>query len=274
MVIERCPPERLGELEALLQEGFPSLRGRPLSERFPHAGPPLVALGAGGAILGTTATRAFRWQAGGEDWRGLMIGLVFTLPEARGGGIAGRLLEAAVAVEGLDFAVLWAARRDLYERHGWAAGDTGAVAEVRGRGGDGGGVPLDEALAARLAALRGTGGVQRAACDWLAVPPPALAVEAHVAGGAYALAGRRDGHGYVYELAGDPAGFGAVWDSLLGAYAQLLVNDSAGSPSGAWLERERGVRFAPRPLALWRALSPRAGDVARRGWYVPWLDRL
>jgi GNAT superfamily N-acetyltransferase len=284
ITIERCSPGRLGELERLLQLGFASLGGRALGDRFPHAfapgREPLVALGSDGAILGVTATRPFTWQADGEEYKGLMVGLVFTIPAARGAGIARRLVGTAAdkgRASGRDFAVLWAARRTLYARLGWSMGDTGVVADVDGSG-DSGAQELDDELVTRLEHIRGSissDGVRREPRDWLAVPPPALSVEAHVRGErAYALVGRRGGQGFVYEMAGDPAGFHDVWASVLSSHDRLVVNDHRGSPTCRWLERECGVRFRPRPLAMWRALSPSVGDVAARSWHVPWLDRL
>ncbi len=269
--IEPCPPRRLPELLAFVAEGFPSLRGVPADVRFPPAFRPepngrLVALGARGAIEGSTVVRPCRFG----DVPGAMLGMVLVAPEARGRGLGGELVRAAErwAVEhGARFAVLWTGRHGFYGRLGWELADPRGTGAVAGTG-DGGGRSqgLD---AARCAAVRGPGPLDR---DWASVPPGARAVESHhdADGRAYALVGRGEDVAHLYELVGEEDAFPEVWASASAAHARILIDEVPGSRAARWLERHAGVALAPAPQAMWRALGPDApvGD------HVPWFDRV
>lgn len=282
-----CPPWRAAELDGFLAAGFPSLGAVPASRRFPHAlfpGAPGVLVALEERIVGACVVRSFTARVEGERVTAAMIGLVLVAPERRSAGLGSRLVAAAEAharAQGARVAVLWAKRHGFYERLGWEPGDAGAIAELdpgdaaTAAPGDAPARPPDPEVIALIESVRRPAEapvVERDARAYAALPPPGVALEAHVApdGRAYALVARTPERGYVVDLEGAPDALPAVWTSVRRAHARLLVNARAGSRAQEWLAAEGALAFAPQRLALWRRLDPSAPS----GWHVPWLDRI
>jgi predicted N-acetyltransferase YhbS len=83
------------------------------------------ALFDGPRLVSHLAVRRVTLQGSAGPFRAALIGSVATAPGERGRGLAGRLLAEAMADcrrDGLDAAMLWAERPDLYQRAGFAAG--------------------------------------------------------------------------------------------------------------------------------------------------------
>lgn len=268
--IVACPPERYAELDAVLADGFASLRGVPASLRFPHVfgaaeATVFVAIDDDDRIVGSTAVRVCHVDRGRSDFA--MIGLVLTMPDLRGRGLGSALVRHADAHAGTESTVLWTSRHGFYARLGWTSpADTGRVALAVGDGGAGRPGPPDASAQAAIEALRNSE-VRRAPAAYRAVPAPGLAVEAHFdpAGRAYALVSATRERAFVVDMDGDPAGFPGVWASLTATHRSLLVNAEGGSAAERWLRERAGLDFAPQQITMWRGPE---------GAYVPWFDRI
>lgn len=242
------------EVAALFEAAFDS-RHVPWTRRFPHIDS-YIGLEVGGSIVSAAALRTLAWTDG---LRVTGVGLVCTDAAARGAGYASALLHEVPRP-----AVLWAGRHDLYLRAGWELADTALTGRTSG---DPAAPAVEGSPAAAVAPLRGPG-VQlvRDARVYRVLPAPARTLTAHLAGGAYALAGRAGETAYLYELDGDPAGFAEVWARVRAGAREVVVNAEAGTPAARWLVREGATQLAPQALALW------SGAWEHR--HVPWLDRL
>lgn len=257
-----------------------------LARRFPqafaagaHAN--LVFAALDDRIAGALIMRPFDWSWMGRRERGAMLGAVCTAPELRGQGVATEVLrfsrQRAVA-QGAAFAVLWTAQPQVYRASGWRSCDhalrgdwiTGTAASRLQAG-----KPVNIVTARRLHRMRSAlraDGVVRSARDFTAIPMPATRVEAFFHHGAYALAGRRAGEGFVYEMAGPEASFDVLVARLRGAFRRITVNCAANGAARRAFERCARIAWHPQQLAMWLPLTRRRPPFAR--WYVEYLDRI
>lgn len=296
MDIARTTPDALGPLETALDREFVTRRGRSgtLRARYP------LAFGAtceflvsrqDGHARACLAGRRVVWRDPAGDRHGVMIGLVYTVPEARGRGLGTALVRAALeifAAEGCDFAVLWSRLAGFYESAGFRRADCGVLGRATGEAGISGpppGEPLVRLSAAELAALErlrrtgGEAGIDRPAAAWRTTPLPADEVRVLRSGppadpAAYLLFGCAADRRIVYEIAGDPSAGAALWQALCAGTAAILVNDRRGSPSQRRLDAHAAIAWEAQRLACWAPLSPAMHACDFADWYVPYLDRI
>lgn len=257
-----------------------------LARRFPEAFAPgnhrnLVVASADGQVAGALVMRLFDFSWEGRCERGAMLGSVWTAPHLRGQGVATAVLRYArqrAAAQGASFAVLWTALPQVYRASGWRSFDPAlrgewitGIAAARLRAGK----VIDMAVAKRLHGMRTAlqaNGVMRSVRGFTAIPMPAERVEAFFHGGAYALAGRRAGEGFVYEMAGPDAAFEGLVERLRGAFARITVNCAADGPVQRAFRRCAGIAWHSQQFAMWRSLTRRRPPFER--WYVDYLDRI
>lgn len=271
---------------ALLDEEFIFSRGRALSfsVRFAAAlaqpDSRMLLVRSGERIGAALLLRPFDWITPERRWRAAMVGLVWTRRDLRGRGIGLALLREAEALmreSGIEFAVLWSTRSAFYARAGWLAADCGMLGHWTG--GDAGAAASAPAreLWPAIHALRESLGGERVARDlsaYGALLPPATERDAFVEHGAYALIGRRDATGYVFEIGGAAQGLPAIWAAMSGRYREIFINVRRDGSAHAWLSSLPAIAWQEQQLAMWLPLS--AGfDAAQFGrWYLPFLDRI
>ena len=284
-----CTVAEWPALLAALDQTFVTERGRSgsLARRFPDAlgQPPLADLRVvreAGVIVSCCAARRFDWQSPEGLWRGAMIGMVWTRPEARGRGLAAQVLDftlQALDADGVDFAVLWSSLPRYYERLGWQRHDRGVLGISAGTAAAAtpAEAPPDPTTLERLRAAHEPLRVRRTSGAWQSVPLPATRTRllADEKGGAgYALLGEHDDTRYVYEVVGETACFPALWAKITAGAGRVYVNESLGSPFHRWLVTHTATQFSAQALAHWWPLSHRARTGPWRGWHIPWFDRI
>lgn len=269
---------------ALFDGEFIQGRGRTLSlgQRLP------AVFGANGATtwsardagecVAALVTRPFDWQDDGATLRGAMVGLVCTRPAYRGKGLATRLLDMALASlreQQVRFAVLWAARPDVYERAGWHFADRGMLGRLRGA--DARQVGASDAPwpgPSELSLLRRGPRLARADADWRSLLPPSTRSRIVTGNACYAVIGELGRAGYLLDIDGDPAGMEGLVRSVAGNYDELLLNVPGNGPTHTALATIPGIQWEQQRLAGWKALDDGI-DAARFGnWYLPFLDRI
>jgi GNAT superfamily N-acetyltransferase len=256
------------DAEALANAVFVDSRGRPpaLAQRFPGlfgGEGEAITLERDGRLVAALVMRPLVWL----DMTVIAIGLVAVEEEVRSRGLGHELLRAAlsrVRERGIKSCVLWARRHELYVEAGFSLHDVGVLGEAAGLPGAPG-VAVVAPAPVQLAPLRDPGAPARPAARWHTIPLPATEVRAAVTNDGYAVFGVHGDDRFVYELAGDPASFDALWQAVRAGARHVTINERHGSPAQIWLAAQ-GVRFKPQALALWRGPTP-----AR---YVPWLDRI
>lgn len=239
--------------------------------------------------------RPFVLAGNDGDWQGAMIGMVWTHPAARGLGLATQVLAEILAVQraaGRDFAVLWSALDGFYTARGWQAADCGmlgaadlapmaapATGDVRAACVES--VPLAgpgaDAAIARVEDLRRdtpAACVARDALAWRTVPLPAAHCALHLTADAWALSGHDGDRAWLYEMAGAPAAYAALWHAVTRDTAHIVVNVADDTPACAWLRAHAPLQWQQQRLACWQALTPRAASLDFSRCYVPWFDRI
>jgi hypothetical protein len=125
-----------------------------------------------------------------------------------------------------------------------------------------------------------TAQVARAADDYRQLPLPAENVELIWHGqtartACYALLGHAGDTSILYEMVGNPDGFTALWAAVRShSQRRLLINDSTGSGSHAWLAQDAGITWQDKKLAMWLPLSERMEIARVSQWYIPYFDRI
>ena len=288
-IIDCCTEAEWPVLLAALDATFVTERGRTgsLASRFPNAMGQTafsntLVLRTGEEISSCCVMREFDWITPDAQWRGAMIGMVYTRAATRGRGYAAQVLSHAITqlhAKGVDFAVLWSGLDHYYENLGWMRHDRGIIGVLN--------VTLPPALSrhplptfAQLNHLQRehqTQRVQRDAADWTVTPLPAHTTEtawAMADEDAYALFGLNGETRYVYEVVGKPESFPMLWHQISAGARQVYVNDVVGSAWHRWLIANTAMQFKDQALAHWRLLSPRAHQARWRGWHIPWFDRI
>ncbi len=285
--IRSCTPAELPELIALLDAEFISSRGRSLSlaRRLPGAleaanCPNILLACADDAILASITVKRFDWVTPERTWRGAMIGLVYTRPQARGQGHASRLLRQAaedLRADGTAFAVLFTAQPEFYRRLGWANADCGLFGTCASAGGAAAGCRSgDAATIERLRRADAKPYMPRTGASYDALPLPAdrLVRRASPAGDAYAIYGLHGDSAYVYEFGGAPSGFPALWQDVCSAARSVHVNARGESAGHQWLAAHAELAWREQALAMWLPLAEPACARHFGDWYVPYLDRI
>jgi len=290
VTVSVCGAAERDQAIALMHEEFIASRGRSLSllERFPAAfaqpDATLLAAREGERMVAALLMRPFAWRTPQGVLRGVMIGMVCTHREHRGKGLGSALMaEAARLLQGrADFGVLWTTQPDFYRRLGWVPADCGVLGRMQGEGA----APVMiagevDALLPQIHAAREAQDGKRVerslehslAC-YRTLLPPAVAREALMIGGSYALIGRMDDNAYVYELGGDSRGIAALGDALKARYAAITLNLMRGSLAHQSLASRPDIVWSGQSLAMWLPVSG-AVDMARvASWYIPFLDRI
>lgn len=301
IAIRSATPADLPRLLPLLDEEFVFAKGRDISlaERFPTlfaaAQSPnlLLAVDEAQEIAAALAMRRFSWRDEEEIFSAAMIGAVYTRPDRRGQGLASRLLQEAaqrLRQDDVDFAVLWTGQPAFYARLGWQAADCGLLGSIEL-------APSKPALPAGVRALplnAATAQVEalrrrclpaltlRSPDDYRQLPLPAEHIELlwmETDGQpAYALFGTRGDYALVYELVGEladePAGFPALWQSICAGRRQVWVNEQAGSPAQRWLGAHTPIVWQEKPLAMWLPLRQDLPLARLAQCYIPFFDRI
>lgn len=297
-VARAATPADLARIVPQLDQQFVFGKGRRISlaQRFPavycaeNAGN-LFVLEENGEILSSLACKRFEWLHDGGQWRGAMIGAVYTRPARRGEGLASRLLDYSIKSlrdSGTDFAVLWTDQPAFYARLDWVSADRGVLGEFAGAPATAeprssvASMPAQSADAASIERIRrrwcdcltsrGTG-------DYRQLPPPAETVDVFAWNAAsdeaaYALVGNHGDTSILYELIGHPGGFPSLWHEVCRSRRRILANDASGSPSHQWLAQNTRLVWQPKPLAMWRPLSAQADMSRVAHWYIPYFDRI
>ena len=288
-IIDCCTEAEWPALLAALDATFVTERGRTgsLASRFPNAMGQTafsntVVLRTGEEISSCCVMREFDWITPDAQWRGAMIGTVYTRAAARGRGYAAQVLSHALTplhAKGVDFAVLWSGLDHYYENLGWTRHDRGLLGTLNL-------APSPALFHHPLPALDRLSHLQREnqpqrvprkAMDWTVTPLPASTTEifwAEADDDAYALVGVNGESRYVYEVVGKPANFPRLWQQICAGAGQVYVNDVVGSAWHRWLIANTAMQFKDQALAHWRLLSPRALQARWRGWHIPWFDRI
>ena len=264
--IGSCRADEYPALLAALDYTFVTARGRTasLATRFPQAlGADRLAtircLREDDEIRACLVTRPFTWITRGSEWRGAMIGMVYTTPAARGRGLATQLL---------------AITDGFYERLGWVRHDVGVLGTVILSS------LMDAApiLVAQTAPLplrmRPTARVMRDALAMHAMPLPATSCELVEYGAAYALYGRDDDTVYLYEAIGATTDFPALWSAVSHGATRIMINECANSAFYTWLSANTAVSWRPQRQTYWRMLSARAQTAPYAQWHIPYFDRI
>jgi predicted N-acetyltransferase YhbS len=277
----------LPALIALLDEEFIFSKGRSasLARRFPTAlhpdnCPNILVACRGGEIAASTVIKRFDWITPERNWRGAMIGLVYTRPTERGKRLASQLLRTAeekLRTDGTAFAVLFTAQPEFYRRLGWTSADCGVFGTYASAGGaasdcTSAGAHAFEALRLRSPRAHMT----RDSASYRTLPPPAERLEMLVSpgGAAYAIYGVQADRAYVYEFGGAASGYAALWQHICAAPRTVYINENRGSASQQWLAAIPGISWRDQALAMWLPLAEPDSERCYARWYIPFLDRI
>lgn len=296
--IRAATPDDLKKLLLLLDNEFVFDKGRrvSLAQRFPAVYctgniSNIFIVEENGMVVSALATKHINWLDKGESFHGVMLGAVYTHPHRRNEGLASRLLAWAAEKsrqDGIDFAVLWAAKPTFYARLGWIASDCGLLGEATGYANMDGPPNEVETAPANSADFQAIERIRqrwldslilRCTDDYRQLPLPAETVDLLLCGEntertGYALVGCGGGTNIVYEMIGHPDSFQALWRKICGLPQRIIVNDHPGSASYLWLAKNAPVTWHVKPLAMWLPLSAKA-DMARiAGWHIPYFDRI
>lgn len=287
-----CSPADLERLIPLLDEAFVFGKGRTVSLRlrFPtvfchdnlHN---LLLCSDGDEIASALAIRRFDWRDGSETFRGAMIGAVYTHPARRGKGFASHLLKMAetrLRAEKADFGVLWTGQPSFYARLGWVSADCGLLGEVE----PGASMPEPPAGVTTMPIETGAPLLEKVRREWLnamtlrraedyrQLPLPAERMDLLWREDAYALLGSSGTTGFLYELAGHPDGYPALWQEACRNRRRIFVNDRIDSPSCRWLTNHTRISWQNQNLAMWLPLSERVAPPRPGQWVIPYFDRI
>ena len=240
----------------------------------------VVAGRNGRRLISALLGRPFTWIEGNRRWRAVMIGLVCTASPYRGRGYAAAVLNAAEqhcrALEH-DFAVLWAANHEVYERLGWVASEKGVLGIRRTPlgGGPAGSSELHETSIFEIQTLHETrdgARVDRQLDNYCRLLPPAERLRFFLEGRSFALCAEFGRAGYIYDLLATDADMPQLWDKLSKSFDDLYVNVECNSAAHRWLQTHTTLEWKTHALAMWKPL--RAESIPVQRWYIPFFDRI
>jgi hypothetical protein len=120
--------------------------------------------------------------------------------------------------------------------------------------------------------------VLRSADDYAIIPPSVDVVDFFTYEGAgaegYAIVGRKERKGIIYEMVGSPEAFPVLFHSIGQHVDSLFINDRPASASGVWLTEKRCVKWQPQNQAMWYKLSRDFVEVSCKKLYIPYFDRI
>jgi predicted N-acetyltransferase YhbS len=297
VAIAPCYAEDFASIVTMIDHEFIFNKGRRLSltERFPqvvgqHSLNNIYVARLKDEIVATVAVKRFDWFAENHNWKGAMIGMVYTRPEYRGQGFAScvmRFVQEELKQRGIDFAVLWTGSPGFYERLGWYMEDCGGFGEVMQS------YPTNRDHCTTLCSLSesnidwinsvrdkwATERVIRSKMDYRTIPVPANSVDVFMLDEnqkvqGYILVGRAEECSYIYEMIGHPAAFNQLWSSVTRSCNKIYINDRRGSSSSDWLNSYCNINWDFRKQAMWLAFSEESQPVLIGKWYIPYYDRI
>lgn len=244
----------------------------------------------GQTVVSSVVIKRREFAHKGRVYRLAFVGGVCTSPSHRRKGlasailmhIAGKLQEANI-----DIAALWATNSPFYQKFGWHPGDCGLFGAFSSETLMGGSLSVDydslrdgdiETIEdMRMSLLESY--VKRERSDYLTIPLPAERLERFLirnglSSSAYAIVGRVDDTGYVYEIVGSQGQFAPLLTAIYDAYACVYINERTGSPSTEWMNQRNLVKWVPQNLVMWLNISNCLADDELRQLYVPFLDRI
>jgi GNAT superfamily N-acetyltransferase len=293
--LRECRPDELPVvIERLDREFvFGKQRSVSLSKRFPNTlsadNVKRIRIAVSdGVILGTLSLRLFDWVAGGQLWRGAMIGMVWVDPRYRGAGIGSKLLASAEQLLqdcSVDFGVLWTGAPAFYERSGWFLSDCGVFGQV-GTPQAAGHIPpvaclpvssADPTWLERLRSHHLSMRVVRRAIDYSTVPLPATGVLCFSAAGndaaeGFALVGEQGRNGYLYEMVAPPSLWGDLSAAAAGRFDRFYANGYSDEPFTQWLAGNGFVEWLPNCKTMWLRVSDRGNERIIASWQIPYYD--
>lgn len=296
VIIKKCDRETLPELITLIDKEFIYSKGRSVSLATRYSSlfsdnnlENVYVAFSGETLLATTTVRKFVLLSDGQLWKGAMIGLVCTALEARGRGLGSLVMDAIVQENkksDMDFMVLWTGINGFYERLGWITEDDGAFGKVNF-----GVFCCNDKLSDPLICSNVDFGwieqmreehlsqrVLRSKDDYTVIPPSVDVVEYFICKGTdangYAIVGRKDRNGFIYEMVGSPDAFQVLLQSIGQHVDNLFVNDRPNSISGLWMNERQCVEWQPQNQTMWYGLSNGFAEVSCKGLYIPYFDRI
>lgn len=297
ITVKKCDLTLLPKLVSLVDNEFIYSKGRDISLaiRYPNLFnnikiENIFIACSEESILATTTVRRFSLANNGRTWNGAMIGFVYTLPEARGHGLGSLVMNSIIQElreSNIDFAVLWTGIHSFYERLGWFSEDEGAFGTINTSSFYDNENLIDpvtyrqinfdwiEIVRSKYLASK----VLRQKDDYAVVPPSVNSVEYFIcnnigAAEGYAIVGRKEETGYIYEMVGSPDVFPALIKSIGKHFDTLLINDNSKSLSGKWLTEKNCVEWLPQNQAMWYRLTDAFRDVSCKSIYIPYYDRI
>ncbi|MBI5912170.1 MAG: GNAT family N-acetyltransferase [Betaproteobacteria bacterium] len=287
LLIRPCTPAELPALVGLLDEEFIFSKGRgvSLAKRLPTAlyegnCPNILLACRGDEIAACIVIKRFDWITPERNWRGAMIGLVYTRPAERGQGLASQLLRATeekLRADGTAFAVLWTAQPDFYHRLGWTSSDRGVFGTYASAGGTTASCNPADVDAIETLRLRNPGAyTPRGTAGYRTLPLPAERLELRLSPGrtAYAIFGVQADRAYVYEFGGEPSAYAVLWQDICAVPHTVHINARRGNAAHQWLVSVPGIVWRDQALAMWLPLAEPACARHFSDWYVPYLDRI
>ena len=285
-VFEFCRTEDYDNALALIDHEFLRAKNRPgrISERFPSVfkreNPSNVLVArmphgiASVLVLHDTAIDRGRVLR--------QIGMVTTSQRHRGQGLASNLLRFAqsrIDQDRVHEAVLWTNARPFYLRLGWRESDVSCLAVIEGSLTpsprecgviDADRIRLAEAIR-REWAVRS---LPRSTEGWLTVPPHADEAELIFDDNGFALVGKRNDTGFLYELCGPRRSWPLLWKQIRDRYRHIIANGHLGDAWVRWMASENRVVWRENRLGM-RFMPNIALNSETTGLpYFPVVDRI
>lgn len=186
------------------------------------------------------------------------VGLVSTKPEYRNQGLASALLQFAQSTmtrDGVRHGLLWTTAHPFYAKLGWLIGDLSCLTSVQGYRQIESKTPeaIDTSRARQADAIRHEwepNALPRSHDTWLTIPPHADEVELILDDDGYALIGKKNETGYLYEMCGPQHSWPVLWGRVRSRYRYIIANGKSGSAWVRWMSRTNDAEWRHNPLAM------------------------
>ena len=186
------------------------------------------------------------------------IGLVSTRAEFRKQGFGSALLRFAhtcIAQDQVSVALLWTSAYPFYQRLGWWRQDSSCVAKVEGSSvalaPTRGVIELEQIL--RADEIRREWAphlAPRSIEAWRTVPTHADEVDLIIENNGFALVGKRNETGYLYEVVGPKYSWLALWRRICERHRRIVANGQLGSSWVRWMAKENNAAWAANSLGM------------------------
>jgi GNAT superfamily N-acetyltransferase len=292
-----CCPEDLDQLIKLLDNEFVTGKGYSLSlaKRFLNVINPdnltnIYLLKDKEKIFSSVVVKIFEWLFTGIKWKCAMIGMVYTIPEARGQGFSRKLMkfvQEQIFKKGIDFAVLFTSIPEFYLPLGWVQRDTGVWGHISFEGDHHQSndevisMPIKSDTVHVVESLRSRwcqNYIFRNDRDYLILPRPSeyikLLYQKDQSG--YAILGGIASDAYIYEMHGTEITFKSIWNVVISQFCTVYVNDYECSPSMKWFSKNVNISWKKQSMAMWLYLSEASLSLQKQHLpvYVPYFDRI